>query len=281
MKWLLLRWRALALLCSMRLLSPWRALGLFGFLGLQALTPAQAGRTCDDRQTSAQDFAKGMELAEKTRQALEQSGASVALIARVGQDLSKYGLRYSHMAYVWRDHPEGRWLVVHELNHCGTAESDLYDEGLGNFFLDDMFAWETKILIPPPETQQRLAQALASRLPLQLHAARYNMLAFPFATEYQNSNQWLLEVYAGAFNGSGERKQAQAWLRDAGYQAITFKIPTLTRLGARMFRANVAFDDHPFARRMAGDIDTVSVDSVVRFILRREPSTLEMVLSVP
>jgi hypothetical protein len=28
----------------------------------------------------------------------------------------------------------------------------------------------------------------------------------------------------------------------------------------------VAFDDHPYERRMAGQIDTVTVDSVVRFI---------------
>jgi hypothetical protein len=38
-----------------------------------------------------------------------------------------------------------------------------------------------------------------------------------------------------------------------------------------MFRANVAFDDHPFERRMAGQIDTVTVESVYRFIEQRDP----------
>jgi hypothetical protein len=40
----------------------------------------------------------------------------------------------------------------------------------------------------------------------------------------------------------------------------------MTRLGARMTRANIAFDDQPFDRRMAGHIDTVTVESVVRFV---------------
>ena len=38
-----------------------------------------------------------------------------------------------------------------------------------------------------------------------------------------------------------------------------------------MSRANIAFDDHPFDRRMAGQIDTVTVESVYRFIAHREP----------
>jgi hypothetical protein len=40
-----------------------------------------------------------------------------------------------------------------------------------------------------------------------------------------------------------------------------------------MFRANVAFDDHPLGPRMAGQIATVSVESVLRFLQRREPQT--------
>jgi hypothetical protein len=44
------------------------------------------------------------------------------------------------------------------------------------------------------------------------------------------------------------------------------QIDAATRLGARMFRANVAFDDHPFGQRMAGEIDTITVDAIERFL---------------
>jgi hypothetical protein len=47
-----------------------------------------------------------------------------------------------------------------------------------------------------------------------------------------------------------------------------------------MFRANIAFDDQPFARRMARQIDTVTVDSVLRFVRQRDPQARELTLSV-
>ena len=239
---------------------------------------AQAGTPCEPKKTDAADFIKAMMLAQRTLAALDKSGAQVALIARVGQDLSKYGLRYSHMGYAWRDHPQGRWLVVHELNQCGTAKSALFDEGLGNFFLDDMFAYETRIVVPGPAAQARIAAMLASTTPLRLHDPRYNMLSFPYSTSYQNSNQWLLETYAASLSDMpiDGRAQAQAWPKLADYRPITIEISAMTRLGARMFRANVSFDDQPFERRMAGRIDTVTVDSVVRFVHQRDPLAWEI-----
>jgi hypothetical protein len=42
----------------------------------------------------------------------------------------------------------------------------------------------------------------------------------------------------------------------------------LTRLGARVSSAHISFDDHPFGRRMAGQIDTVTVDSVFSWMER-------------
>jgi len=229
---------------------------------------AQAGTPCTETKPDARDFAQGMALAERARAVLEGSDAQVVLIARVGQDLSQYGLHYSHMAYAWRDDPHGRWSVVHELNQCGTAESHLFNEGLGNFFMGGMFAYEARIVVPGAEVQQRLAAMLASRTPQRMHSPRYNMLAYPFATTYQNSNQWVLESWAAANSEFPivDRTQAQAWLKLANYQPITIEIPAMRRLGGRMFRANVAFDDQPFDRRMAGHIDTVTVESVVRFV---------------
>lgn len=241
---------------------------------------AQAGRVCEVKKTTASNFIAAMNLAEKTRATLDASGAQVALIARVGQDLSRHGLRYSHMAYVWRDHPAGRWIVVHELNQCGTARSALFAQGLANFFLDDLFAYEAQLLIPTPPSQARLAAMLASGTPLLLHKARYNMLAYPFSTEYQNSNQWVLETYAATSSGLaiGSRAQAQAWLHMAGYRPMTVHVAAGQRLGARLFSANIAFDDHPFARRAAGRIDTVTVESVTQFVRAREPQARDLLV---
>ena len=244
---------------------------------------AHAGRACNDTPVSAESARRGMQLALQTRNALDASGAEVALVARVGRDLSRYGLRYSHLGIAWRDHPAGRWFVVHELNTCGTATSDLHDEGLGNFFLDDLHAWEAAVTFVTPETGTRLAGLLAGRTPLFLHEPHYNLAAYAFSTRYQNSNQWVLEVLAAAMAPPGSvasRAAAQAWLRDAGFSPITLAIGPMERLGGRMFRANIAFDDHPPERRFAGRIDAVSVESVQRFVAAREPAARSVTITL-
>jgi hypothetical protein len=239
-----------------------------------ATEPAFAGQTCEPWTPTADEAVKGFTLAKKTRDALDASGAEVALVARAGQDLTKYHLRYSHMALAWRDHPDGRWTVVHELNDCGTATSALYDQGLGNFFFDAPFRYEAVLVIPDGRTQRALATLLAGRMPQAMHEDRYNVVAYPFSTRYQNSNQWLLELLAVALADDplvDDRDSAQGWLRTNGFRPTTLDIPAPTRLGARISRANVAFDDHPFDRRMAGQIDVVTVESVIAFVRARQP----------
>jgi hypothetical protein len=241
---------------------------------LAAGAPARAGQPCEARPLAPHEVVLSMDLAQRTVQALDASGAQVALVSRAGQDLSRYRLRYSHMGIAVRDHPKGRWTVVHALNDCGTASSALYDEGMGNFFLTDLYRHEAQLVIPGPEAQARLAKLAATRTPLRLHEPNYNMLAYVYSTRYQNSNQWVLETLAAATAPAGQvetRIEAQKWLRSIGFQPPTVEIPAAVRLGARMFRANVAFDDHPFERRMAGQIDTVSTDAVLRMLRMVDP----------
>jgi hypothetical protein len=235
---------------------------------------AHAGRPCEERITGPETVARALDLALKTREKLEATDASIALIGRAGQDLSKWNLHYSHLGFVWRDHPKGKWMVVHQLNQCGTASSDIYDEGLGNFFLDDLWRMEAVILVPSKAAQERIAAVLTEKKHVRLHQPSYNMVAYPFSARYQNSNQWALEVLAMAESRDvaiGSREQAQYWLKLAGYQPTELKLGALTRLGARMTRANVTFDDHPNELRFSDRIRTVTVDSVLKFVERREP----------
>ncbi|SFD70662.1 DUF2145 domain-containing protein [Massilia yuzhufengensis] len=241
---------------------------------LAAALPAQAGQPCEERPLAPHEVVLSMDLAQRTVGALDASGAQVALVSRAGQDLSRYRLRYSHMGIAVRDHPAGRWTVVHALNDCGTAVSGLYNEGMGNFFLTDLYRHEAQLVIPGLEAQAKLAKLVASRTPLRLHEPTYNMLAYVYSTKYQNSNQWVLETLAAATAPAGQvetRAEAQKWLQSIRYQPPTVEIPASVRLGARMFRANVAFDDHPFERRMAGQIDTVTTDAVLRMVRMIDP----------
>ena len=228
---------------------------------------AAAGQTCGDAELAPEQVQSAFRLALKVRETLDASGADVALVARAGRDLDKYGMRYSHLGVVFRDHAMGHWIVVHELNDCGTADSALYDEGLANFFLDDMFRYESLIVIPAPVHQKKIADLFHSGTPLALHERRYNMLAYPFSVQYQNSNQWLLEVLTAARVDPAQRGRAalQREYRRLGYAPQVITLSALERLGGRLFRANVAFDDQPFGDRMSNRIAFVSAESVLSF----------------
>jgi hypothetical protein len=248
---------------------------------LAIIGEAGAGTTCSQKAPAPQAIQKGLELGLTTRSTLEASTAQVAIIGRIGSDLSEYGLRYSHAGFAWRDHPQGRWLVVHMLNQCGTARSGLFDEGLGNFFLDDPLVYEALLVIPSAQTQQKLARTLASGLPQQLYEPAYSLIANPWSTRYQNSNQWLLEVLALSLFESPQatRVKAQEFLRSNGYTPSVIHLPPLKRLGARLFAANTRFDDHTMEEWSSSRYNIVSVESIGAFLKRIDSETVTTVVA--
>ena len=251
-----------------------RCLGLAMVLALPLATaapPALAGRPCEERPAEPAAVENGLNLALRTARALDASGAQVVILARAGQDLSKYGLQWSHLGFAYRDSDAGQpiWRVMHKLNHCGSAEAALYRQGLGEFFLDRPHRYLAAYVALTPELQARLLPLLKDNArAAQLNQRHYNMLAYPWSTTYQQSNQWAIETLAMAADGASTRRQAQAWLRSQGYQPTALHLGPLTRLGARATAANVAFDDHPNDKRFADRIETVTVDSVFAWLAR-------------
>jgi len=229
---------------------------------------AHAGRSCENKPPKADAIQRSMELAQHTAQRLDQSGAQVVALARIGQNLSEYGVRYSHFGLAYRDN--GRWRVVHKLNQCGTAHAAVHRQGLGEFFLDDLYEYEAAVVIPTPEIQARLLPVLRDNARLaQLNTPSYSMVAYPWAQTYQQSNQWALETFAMAQEPAAvSRERAQAWLKLQGYTPTTLHIGPLKRMGGRMTAANIAFDDHPNEKRFTDRIDTVTVDSVFAWLNR-------------
>ena len=249
------------------------AAALLGCTMAMVATAAYAGRNCDAAQPpTAINVQRAFDLAARTATALDATGAQVVVLARNGQDLRKYGLRWSHLGFAYRDgNTAGSpWRVVHKLNACGSARGDVYRQGLGEFFLDDLFRYEAAVVVPTAEVQTRLAALLADDVAVaRMHIPDYSMLAYPWAQRYQQSNQWAIETLAFALEpGAGTRERAQAWLQFKGYEPTTLNIPALTRLGARVGTANIAFDDHPSEKRYSDRIETVTVDSVFTWLER-------------
>ncbi|MDO8787162.1 MAG: DUF2145 domain-containing protein [Sulfuritalea sp.] len=239
---------------------------------------ALAGQNCEPRRPSLEsmrrDLALAVSVAEQLDEMARRDGTRVLLIARAGQDLSQYGLRYSHLGIAYRDDAvlggRGAWRVVHKLNQCGSSRSTLYRQGLAEFFGDGLYAHEAGVVVLMPAIATRLVERLKDdKLLTTLHEPRYNMLAYPWSGPYQQSNQWAIETLAMlAEPAIISRAAARDWLRAHDYRPTTLQISSLTRLGARVSSAHISFDDHPFGRRMAGQIDTVTVDSVFAWMER-------------
>ena len=247
--------------------------GLALVAALAAAPQAQAGRTCEEGKPSAQAIERGLTLAERTAAALDASGQRVVLLARAGQDLSKYNLRYSHLGFAYK-HPDGKgghvWRVVHKLNTCGTSDSAIYRQGLGEFFLDSPWRYEAAWVVPSAEAQDRLLPLLQdNNRSAAMHHKPYSMVSYAWGRKYQQSNQWALETLALAMEPSANtRERAQAWLQFKSYQPTTLKIGAMTRLGGRVTAANIAFDDHPGEKRFSDRIETVTVDSMFDWLRR-------------
>jgi hypothetical protein len=242
------------------------------------LTPlAHAGRGCEAGKVTLQSVERGLALAEKTLVSLNASGQKVVLLARAGQDLSKYGLQYSHLGFAYKQvaaDGSSAWRVLHKLNDCGTSASAVYKQGLGEFFMDDLWRYEAAWLPLSPAAQERLLTLIQNpERATRLHHKPYSMVSYAWGQKYQQSNQWAIETLAAAVAPDvNSRQQAQAWLQFRGYAPTTLKLGPLTRLGGRVTAANIAFDDHPDDKRFSNRIETVTVDSVFSWLQRAEIS---------
>ena len=143
--------------------------------------------------------------------------------------------------------------------------ASIYRQGLGEFFLDDLWRYEAAFVVLAPEVQARLLPLLrdndrggAPRTRRLQHGRLPVAHALP-AVEPVGDR----DARAGARSRPPRRaRRAQAWLRLHGYEPTTLRLSALKRLGARVTSANVAFDDHPNEKRFSDRIETVTVDSV-------------------
>jgi hypothetical protein len=230
-----------------------------------------AGARCKDTEFNLDSFTKAGNQAIIIEKTLIKENPQVALIARVGSNLSKYHLHYSHVAFLVRDTSGRHWNVMHLLNHCGRATSSIYHQGLMNFFLDSVYNYEAQLIIPSQVLQKKILVLLDSQQKIILHNRNYSSIAYPYSDQYQNSNQWVLEVVASALSGYNNRRKVQSWLQSVNFHPNHVSIPNTMRLGAEIFKINTHFDDHPKHERNTNTYSFVGVESIFNFLrLRHE-----------
>lgn len=246
---------------------------IYASICLLISTTVHAGTPCTDKVRTTDTMVTALNFSgtiiEKLNK-MDPEGQGIYLIGRVGQDLSSYKQKYSHGGFAYKD--GDNWQITHELNGCGSDSSSIYNEGVVNFYLDDLYQYESKIVAFNPAINKALLAIMRDKNQLvKMHGIKYNMLAYPFSSKYQNSNGFLIETIALADAHTKnieltDRDAAQNYLKILGYKPAIVEVGAFTRLGARMTKANIAFDDQPFEQRMAGVIQTVTFDGLIDFL---------------
>ncbi len=258
---------------------------LVAVLAVVGSCAAYAGSNCERREVDAHQLRSASTLTARVVEQLEARNRPLAVLSRVGQDLSGYGLRYSHSGLVVRDHALGRWTVIHQLNHCGGADSAIYAEGLLNFYLDDLYRYEAHIAWPDQVLSDGLLRALNAGAALRVFDPRYSVISRYGSARTQNSTAWLAELIGYALAVElpqcdrirSSRPFGRCGLDGHGYRPEQIRISYGRRVVGGLFSANASFSDHPVSSRLSGKYQVVSVRSILALLRAREAVELEVV----
>jgi len=233
-----------------------RAIAL-GVLAWAACAVCQAGslRFCDQpAELSAAQQDKLFRFGGIVKAELDKSGQSVALIARSGLNLSRFGVRYSHAGVSLKASENAPWSVRQLYYACDERKPRIYDQGMSGFVLgtsDPSTGYVSVVMLPPAEAAAVERAALDNRQALQFLGGTYSANAYAFSERYQNCNQWVAELLASAWGrvdeagADGTRTQAQRWLKEQGYAPNVFDVGWRVLMWAGAFIPWLHSDDHP------------------------------------
>lgn len=255
-------------------------------LALAPSARADTLRFCGPQdQLSATEQDRLLRFSAAVREALETFGDKVALVSRAGLALSRFGVRYSHMGIALRAPGEAKastWQVRQLYFDCDERVPQVFDQGLSAFVLGAQRAEAgfVSLLLMPPELSTALNDAARDDArALQVLHPHYSANAYPWRLDYQNCNQWVLELLASAWGPQPTpaastpqaRADTQAWLRQAGYEPTTFDVDSTWLMLAGRFIPWLRHDDHPPEDLQARRYRVTMPESIERFVREREP----------
>ena len=243
-------------------------------LGAAGACRAEALGLCEGARTaSAAEQDRALRLAAAVKAELAEAGAGMAIIARSGLDLARFGFRHSHAGFALPPADGARGWSVRQLYYaCDEGRPRLFDQGLAGFLLgagDEAPAYATLVLLPADAAGGLERAARDDALALQLLGADYSANAYVFALRYQNCNQWVAEMLAVGWGASTPtRASAQRWLREAGYEPGVFDgaAQPLAWFASALV-PHVHADDHP-AEDLAQRRYRVSMPSALEAFVR-------------
>ena len=246
-------------------------------LGLVLQSPVWAGADLlctQEREPTVARQDRALRFSAALREILEASGQDLALVARDGLDLRRFGQRYSHAGLTLRENPAGPWAVRQLYFDCDSGRPRLFDQGLSAFVQGGQRAGQgfVSLLMLPAEAALPLRTvALDSTQALALLHPDYSANAYVFGLRFQNCNQWLAELFGAAWGGARDRREAQAWLQAQGYAGTELQLPGRPWLWLAAFSPWLHLQDHPEADLAAARQRISLPQGLMDWLLQRFP----------
>jgi hypothetical protein len=227
---------------------------------------------------SAEQKNRMLLFSDSIRSVLQQSGHDLALVARAGIDLDRFGLRYSHAGISLKQSGNTPWSVRQLYYSCAESRPMLYDQGLAGFMIDQNNSrtpFVSLVFLSGAAERELEHSALDNALALRMLAGTYSADAYAFSTTYQNCNQWLLEMLAHAWGhlpDSGDvRADAQQWLQGQRYQPSRIEVHNPLILLGGMLMPLLHNADHPAQNLRQGVYEVSLPGSLEAFVQHQQP----------
>lgn len=118
------------------------------------------------------------------------NGTSAAVVGRSGTVRDNHPMDYTH-AGIFTKSTQGNWIVS-ELLECGSV-SKIWERGAWAFFMAKSPSY--KAIVAPVEVE-KFDKEIYMRDPIlqAMHNPNYNLISNPHSLDYQNSNEWILDL---------------------------------------------------------------------------------------
>ncbi|WP_246036895.1 DUF2145 domain-containing protein [Thalassotalea litorea] len=207
-------------------------------------------------------FAKQVE-----RYAAEQ-GARAFIIGRIGRPKSQLpeGVTFTHAAIaIYSDIQldNGDTIQGYAVHNLYQKEGDKSKSTLVTDYPVDFF-WgvhdlKAGIIIPEPQLQARLIQAIARGDNAKVHNAEYSVMANPFNGEFQNCTEHTLDVINASIYQTTDKAKLKANAK-AYFQPQRIKTSPLALLFGSAFMKDLTLKDH------SGKIYTATFTSIAQYL---------------
>ena len=199
---------------------------------------------------------------------LAARGANVAIVARMGRDPGTMpeGVKYTHIGF-WvysqltkADGTMAKGYQVYNLYQDArvSTRSSLVQDSPAEFFAA-VYRLDAGIIIPDKRLQKKLLEVIASPTYAALHNPKYRVLANPETTQFQNSNEFALDVLMASIYGTGDKTRIKANIA-AYFKATPIRVSGFKRFFAPLASGALATTDQ------GATIKTTTFGSIAQFM---------------